>query len=632
MPVTPTYPGVYIEEIPSGVRTITGVSTSASAFVDFFPRGPLGRAVQLFSQADFDRAYGGLDTRSEASYAIRQYFLNGGGEAWVVRAGSDETDAAITNAAIAIRAGTSGGEVLRLRAASPGRWGNALRARVDPLADPARFDLTITESANDGTALRQEVFRNLTMNIGAENVTVVVNDSSQLIQVETATGAVAPQGNGTFSGEFASFSTIAARPEGRSVQVAISGVTAAAELGVTAIASLREARDRFQNAIRAARPDKRTFAEAMVEIIQVTGGNPRLRVLAGPGLPTDRVQFTAVASDPTAGALNLTGTGVVTNVQAYTAGAAVVDTGQAAGTEGKDGGRPNAAALQTALLALKDVSFNLLCIPRTADLENTAARQVIAAATVYCEQRRAFYLVDVPVGINTVQEVKDWIDDPAAMRSRNAAVYFPRVRIADPLNGFRLRTTGASGTVAGVYARTDSERGVWKGPAGADASLRGVQALEYVLNDAETGTLNPLGINTLRSFPVYGTVAWGARTLRGADALADEYKYVPVRRLALYLEESLYRGTHWVVFEPNDEPLWGQIRLNLGAFMHTLFRQGAFQGASPREAYFVKCDKETTTQNDIDLGIVNIVVGFAPLKPAEFVIIKIQQIAGQLAA
>jgi phage tail sheath protein FI len=150
------------------------------------------------------------------------------------------------------------------------------------------------------------------------------------------------------------------------------------------------------------------------------------------------------------------------------------------------------------------------------------------------------------------------------------------------------------------------------------------------LNDAENGILNPLGINCLRFFPASGRVVWGARTLRGADQLADEYKYVPVRRLALYIEESLYRGTQLVVFEPNDEPLWAQIRLNVGAFMHNLFRQGAFQGQSPKDAYFVKCDKETTTQNDIDLGIVNIVVGFAPLKPAEFVVIQLQQIAGQI--
>jgi phage tail sheath protein FI len=136
-------------------------------------------------------------------------------------------------------------------------------------------------------------------------------------------------------------------------------------------------------------------------------------------------------------------------------------------------------------------------------------------------------------------------------------------------------------------------------------------------------------VNCVRIFPVYGAISWGARTLRGADEMADEWKYIPVRRLALYIEESLYRGTKWVVFEPNDEPLWAQIRLNIGAFMHSLFRQGAFQGSSPAEAYLVKCDKETTTQDDINRGIVNILVGFAPLKPTEFVILKIQQLAGQ---
>ena len=118
--------------------------------------------------------------------------------------------------------------------------------------------------------------------------------------------------------------------------------------------------------------------------------------------------------------------------------------------------------------------------------------------------------------------------------------------------------------------------------------------------------------------------------MAGADDFGSDWKYIPVRRLALYLEESLYRGTTWVVFEPNDEPLWSQIRMNIGAFMHTLFRRGAFQGKTPTDAYFVKCDKETTTQNDVNLGIVNILVGFAPLKPAEFVVISIQQIAGQI--
>jgi phage tail sheath protein FI len=181
-------------------------------------------------------------------------------------------------------------------------------------------------------------------------------------------------------------------------------------------------------------------------------------------------------------------------------------------------------------------------------------------------------------------------------------------------------------------SKTDTQRGVWKAPAGLDAAVNGVQGLTANLTAAENGLLNPLGVNCLRAFPVTGRAVWGARTLRGADQLADEYKYVPVRRLALFIEESLYQGTQWVVFEPNDEPLWAQIRLNVGAFMQNLFRQGAFQGKTPREAYFVKCDSETTTQNDINQGIVNIIVGFAPLKPAEFVIISLQQLAGQVQA
>ena len=234
----------------------------------------------------------------------------------------------------------------------------------------------------------------------------------------------------------------------------------------------------------------------------------------------------------------------------------------------------------------------------------------------------------------TASAARDGLDADIGLTgevARNAALYFPRVVQGDPLRDDQLDTFVPCGIVAGVMARTGRRRvGSWKAPAGLDAALRGTRGLSVPLTDDENGMLNPLGINCLRSFPITGRVVWGARTLRGADQLADEYKYLPVRRLALFIEESLFRGTQWVVFEPNDEPLWSQIRLNVGAFMQNLFRQGAFQGSSARDAYFVKVDKETTTQNDINLGIVNIVVGFAPLKPAEFVVIKIQQIAGQI--
>ncbi len=285
---------------------------------------------------------------------------------------------------------------------------------------------------------------------------------------------------------------------------------------------------------------------------------------------------------------------------------------------------------KTGLYALEDVDlFNLLVIPGAAELEVEAMQSVYGDAITYCEERRAMLLVDIPPDTDTLTDMESWVGDNGGLRHQNATVYFPRPRIADPLNQFRLRSVGAGGTLAGLYARTDGTRGVWKAPAGIEATLRGVQELDAVLTDPENGVLNPIGVNVLRIFPNTGPVAWGARTLRGANSLASEWKYVPVRRTALFLEESLYRGLQWVVFEPNDEPLWAQIRMNVGSFMQGLFRQGAFQGTSPRQAYLVKCDSETTTQADIDNGIVNIVVGFAPLKPAEFVILKIQQLAGQ---
>jgi phage tail sheath protein FI len=287
---------------------------------------------------------------------------------------------------------------------------------------------------------------------------------------------------------------------------------------------------------------------------------------------------------------------------------------------------------KTGLFALEKADlFNLLCIPPyTAG--GDAGASVVTAAAAYCETRRAMLLVDPPSAWTTKDQAKAGIGAGVGTTSKNAALFFPRLREADPQRDNQLRDFAPCGAVAGVIARTDAQRGVWKAPAGLDATLAGVQGLTVPLTDPENGELNPLGVNCLRIRPAVGPVVWGARTLQGDDRLASEWKYIPVRRMALYLEESLYRGTQWVVFEPNDEPLWAQIRLNIGAFLQGLFRQGAFQGKTPREAYLVKCDKETTTQNDINSGIVNIVVGFAPLKPAEFVIIQLQQLAGQVQA
>ena len=273
--------------------------------------------------------------------------------------------------------------------------------------------------------------------------------------------------------------------------------------------------------------------------------------------------------------------------------------------------------------------FNLLCIPAETDAPTIQTLQE------YCAKKRAFYIVDsweLSTTSNLIQSgpVGSTAGSLTGQYSSNSAFYFPWVQAPDPLFGNRPTLFPPCGFVAGIYAATDASRNVWKAPAGINASLTGVLGLQTNLTDLENGQLNIQAINCLRQFKVYGDVVWGARTLQGSDQAGSEWKYIPIRRLALYIESSLYDGTQWVVFEPNDVPLWSQIRLNVGAFMQGLFLQGAFQGTTPQQAYFVKCDAENNPQSSIDLGIVNILVGFAPLYPAEFVVIQIQQMAGQL--
>jgi phage tail sheath protein FI len=351
--------------------------------------------------------------------------------------------------------------------------------------------------------------------------------------------------------------------------------------------------------------------------------------------------------DDTAVTLGFSSTPLSTNVAHYALGTGHAWGQQTAATAGSDGsGLPATAqligdeGLFTGIYALEKVDlFNLLSIP---DATRAAAgdpfsldptvdpNSVYAAALTLCKRRRAMLLVDCPPPVRDVSTAYDWKSTGLTVHDENGIAFFPRLRLPDPLNAYQLRTFAPSGVYAGLYARIDGTRRVWKAPAGIEASLTGVQNMVYTLSDAEHGVLNPIGLNCSRRFPIYGFVSWGARTLVGADADASQWKYVPVRRTALFLEESLFRGLQWVVFEPNDERLWAQIRLNVGGFMQTQFRQGAFQGTTPHQAYFVRCDSSTTTQNDIDAGRVNIVVGFAPLLPAEFVVLQIQQIAGQI--
>jgi phage tail sheath protein FI len=278
--------------------------------------------------------------------------------------------------------------------------------------------------------------------------------------------------------------------------------------------------------------------------------------------------------------------------------------------------------------------FNLLCIPPLKRHGGDVGKQTWDAAIAYAKSRRAFVIVDPAERWITANDVLNASTGLASVvtPADNAAIYFPRILVSDPLNDGQLDSFAPGGTIAGIFAETDLNRGVWKAPAGVDAAMQGVFGLSLggsaspgTLTDAESGKLNPAGINSLRNFPVYGNVVWGARTLKGMDALASDWKYIPIRRLAYFIEQSVIRGTRWAIFEPNAEPLWAQITRDVSAFMQTLFVQGAFQGATPSESYFVSCDSTTTTQADVDNGVMNIVIGFAPARPAEFVIIRIQQ-------
>lgn len=661
MPVQVSYPGVYIEELPSGVRPVTGVATSVTAFVGYTARGLDDRATRVFSFGDFERAFGGLAADSVLSYGVQHFFLNGGSEAVVVRVPKTDSVAASITAYDGDDAATDTA-ALAFTALSRGAWANDVIVDVDydaiPAADTDAFNLTLTDLVTGDV----ERFPAVSMDTGAARfVEKVVNDEatgSRMVAVEVADAAAGrPQQTGTVSGTI----TLGALANDSDYQVRVSldapsGITnvnvvviATGEALPGSMLGLCALLERKLNlAIGGAVPGARVTC-----VPSDTGTGVRVRAAMPLDVHGDAVDavitFSSGAANSILTDLALSpATRRTANASHYRLGLGRTAAGQDDATEGADGTQlPGTAALigssaaSTGIHALDRVDlFNLLAVPDAARhaAGDTAtpdpsvdAPAVYTAALAYCTARRAFLLVDPPANARSVDAAVDWISGSIGLSGPNAAAYWPRVLSPDPLDDFALRVFSPSGVIAGLAARTDAARGVWKAPAGTEAALLAVRGLDVALTDAENGVLNPLGLNCLRTFPVYGSVAWGARTIDGADAKASQWKYVPVRRLALMIEESVYRGTKWAVFEPNDEQLWGQLRMNLTAFMHGLFRQSAFQGSTPREAYLVKCDAETTTQADIDRGIVNVVVGFAPLKPAEFVVIRIQQLAGQSA-
>ena len=789
MPVQPTFPGVYVQEVPSGVRTITGVSTSVAAFVGMVNRGPLGLPVRILSFADYERKFGNDTSASEMTDQVRQFFLNGGQQAFIMRIAQDAVAAAVTLRSESEKAVEK--DVLVLTAKDAGTVGDAFRIEIDydTSSPESTFNLTAYRLVSDGQGgterVEEEVHSELSMNPNSPRFAVAVlsqqsallnaappggdvNDVSELTKLafpgyavagliasvaefqaaitsaipvgqfgsflisvdgssyvpvsvdRAAIGANLIEGlNTAISNALLNFSVsataltlenhliIRSSAKGGSVRLrpgTTNDLSAALLLGldrggleVDGYAEARPAPNGIFNTLgdlSAGEPTDesvptdwisalRTFGSKSAaevtgySLIDVTGtynqtanfsfaGGTLIANAAGTqnslaqlqqsldvianqinvdaanndqfGWEAERVGFRVVLK-PTFGSSDTLATSFATeahtpgfklNVPAYRMNRTGEFQFQIGGTAGSDGLAPGVDEYDDAYVTIdREVDlFNLMILPRAAGQDDDAMAELYGSASVFCQERRAFLIVDPRGDWITVDDVDEEIADVRiGVATDHAAIYWPRLAISE---AGVTRHIDPSGSIAGLMARIDSSRGVWKAPAGTEATIRGVRGVQHSMSDGENGLINPQAVNALRVFPA-GVVCWGARTMVGFNNSGnDDYKYVPVRRLALFMEESLYRGLQFAVFEPNDEPLWAQIRLAAGAFMNNLFRQGAFQGQKASDAYFVKVDSETTTQNDINLGIVNVVIGFAPLKPAEFVIITIQQRAGQV--
>jgi uncharacterized protein len=802
MPVTVSYPGVYIDEVSSGVHTITSVSTSIAAFFGRTSKGKLNKATRCLNQSDFTRNFGAPHPQSDLGHSVNQFFANGGTDCYVVRLAKDAVSAKIT-----LRSLTGAAQpVLIATAKAEGLWANQLRLEVDynTINPHETFNLKIVQE-DSNAVVTTENHINLSMDPNSPRFApTFVTQSSDLIDLAVS-ATLTPAFFGNIANSFAGFSqsrrplssTIAtaidtidklihpplpATPVQSSFMISVNGsapqlvdlsdwalpasaasieselttrindallptsplqkvsvsfapiaglghilsitansgdlasvrITRAASKDISAALMLGQDQGGYETArysnLRPAPTatlynigalgavtnlnalaglaqnafNTITIAGTAIglttapDTIVTTGGaqlwhrsaagfntasgdndgvREKLRIMAKVINANSTLPFSAqvwgyqlaIIGKPltlnSVPAAFTTGTAafdnsLVANVRRYSLGNTTVEPFSTSGVPGSDGIAPTPteyfgnATDQSGFHALDGVDlFNLMILPPDEGVTIADHQTLWGPASNYCAAHRAFLIVDAPStwtggdGRPLVTGNTALIDAiRLSVTTTHAAVFYPQLIFSN--NGLKKKT-GPSGAIAGLMARTDATRGVWKAPAGIEADVRSVLGVDVRLTDAENGVLNKKAVNCIRVFP-NGLVNWGARTLAGDDDFGSEWKYIPIRRLALNIEESLFRGTKWVVFEPNDEPLWAKIRLNLNAYMMSLFRQGAFQGTSPKEAFFVKCDKETTTQDDRNKGIVNIEVGFAPLKPAEFVVIKIQQIAGDL--
>lgn len=641
---TLTYPGVYMQEIPSGVRPIAIASTSTPAFVGLAQMGPT-QPTRVTSWTQFQQVYGTFISDGYLAHSVFQFFNNGGQQCYIVRV--IRSDAVTADVTVQNRASTPAPGVT-FAAKNQGTWGDYIYLQIeDGTVDPGNgFKVSVRRKtdefvvpANFKNITPLEVFDNLSMDPNDPNfVTNVLRQNSKLITAQVLAGNTAVQ-RGLHRGGFNP-----TLPLGTNTNFLINldgdGFQAMTLTGLaTTSTTLSDIAAGITTAVSALKPLKTsTNASAFTGFtctVDTVSGQSRLLLQSGTNAATSSVRVQAGATNDATASLKLgAGNGGQSEdgraVQ-RPAKADVVQIGDnavtgpvTAVTLGTDGTASlSEQSFANAFPLLDNITdFSLLAVPG----ESTPIMADLGMG--YCSNRSlqdVFYIGEVGIHDNTADLAAAFRNNLKTSNSYGA-IYFPWVQALDPTGASQQPILlPPSGYIAGLYARIDAKRGVWKAPAGTEAGLNGVVGLAAVLSDVQHGNLNPIGINVIRQFAGAGIVSFGARTIT-AD---PEWNYVPVRRTAILLRVSIYYGIQWAVFEPNDEPLWAELRLNIGAFMTTLFRQGYFQGSTPSQAFFVKCDSETTTQADIDLGVVNILVGFAPLKPAEFVVVKISQKAGQ---
>ena len=665
MATATSYPGVYIEEIPGGARPIEAASTSTAAFVGEAIRGPDDEALRVTSWDGFEKYYGSFFSGSYLAESVYQFYNNGGRQCYIVRITRSDADTA--DVTVKNRASTAVDFAVKFSAKNKGEWGNYLYLTIEDGSNDEGNTFKVSVRKQDLSTVIPtgaevpdpvEVFDDLDMDPDSVNFCEkVIKRDSDLIDIDVLVNnkSVQPGFHRGFAVTMADADVPTITDRKFDINIDGDGWQEVVIPG-TAFTTLNALRDAITAAVSALTP-KRASTDATaypefactlevpvagdVQFVLTSGSNDRL----GGGIDdiddagaTTRssVLVRAASSDDISGEL---GIGLANNGISYGAlavrkpvdidplqiGDHLIGGDVTAATPGTDGiAALTPSSYDTAFHVLDDkTDFSLLAAP------GVGTPSIVDSGMSYCEGRPlrdVFY----------IGETGQFDDEPseASVFRKNltkansySAVYFPWVRANDP-SGVSATPIllPPSGYVAGLYARIDTTRGVWKAPAGTEASLNGVVGLTHNLTDTEQGNLNPINVNCIRRFDLSGIVSWGARTITSDP----EWKYVPVRRTAIMLRTSIYNGIQWAVFEPNDEPLWSSLRLNIGSFMNGLFRSGAFQGGKASDAYFVRCGLgDTMTQGDIDRGQVIVLVGFAPLKPAEFVIVRIQQKAGQ---